>query len=301
MLKLNKVTKNFGTTQAVRGISFELKNGDVAGLLGPNGAGKTTTMRMITSYYYPTSGSITIDGQDTVENTIETQAKIGYLPENNPLYTDMLVVDYLAMSAGLQGVNQADIPTQIKKAASEVGINDKLITTISELSKGYRQRVGIASALIHNPKLLILDEPTEGLDPNQRAEIRSLIQKLSKDKVILISTHVMQEVKAMCNKIILINEGKVVTQGSPETITGIRTLRLRIEGSKIGPELEKLINKKEKEYVKIENPKDKVKKVYISSNKELQYQISKLAQKNNWTIWEISVEDNLEDVFRNLK
>lgn len=218
MLKVKKISKNFANTKAVKDLSFELKKGDIAGLLGPNGAGKTTTMRMITSYYFPSKGSITINGKDTQDYTLETQSQIGYLPENNPLYLDMLVVDFLTMTAKFHEVKKDKITKAIKKVAKEVGIENRLLSTISELSKGYKQRVGLAAALIHDPKLLILDEPTEGLDPNQRNEIRKLIKDISKDKVILISTHVLQEVEAMCNKVIVINDGKLVEEGSPKKI-----------------------------------------------------------------------------------
>ncbi len=216
MLKVKNVSKNFGGVEAVKDLSFELEKGDIAGLLGPNGAGKTTTMRMITSYYFPSEGEITIEDKDTQLDTLETQSLIGYLPENNPLYLDMLVVDFLTMSAKLQGVDNKNIEERIKKIAKEVGITNRLLSPIAELSKGYKQRVGLAAAMIHDPKLLILDEPTEGLDPNQREDIRKLIIEMSKDKVILISTHVMQEVDAMCNKVIVINNGQLVTQGSPK-------------------------------------------------------------------------------------
>jgi ABC-2 type transport system ATP-binding protein len=218
MLKVKKVSKNFGGTEAVKDLSFELEKGDIAGLLGPNGAGKTTTMRMITSYYFPSEGEITIDGKNTQTETLETQSLIGYLPENNPLYLEMLVVDFLMMSAKLQNVEKEDVEARIKKISKEVGIYERLLSPISELSKGYKQRVGLAAAMIHDPKLLILDEPTEGLDPNQREDIRKLIIDMSKDKVILISTHVMQEVDAMCNKVIVINDGQLVTQGSPKKL-----------------------------------------------------------------------------------
>lgn len=301
MIKLKNVSKKFGKTEAVKNLSFELKKGDVTGLLGPNGAGKTTTMRMITSYYFPTKGSINIDGKDTQDNTTLTQSQIGYLPENNPLYLDMIVVDYLTMSAKLQGVANHDIVGAVKKAAKAVQIEDKLFTKIGELSKGYKQRVGIASALVHDPKIIILDEPTEGLDPNQRQEIRKLVKDLSKNKTILISTHVMQEVKAMCNRVIVINNGELVKDGAPDQISGTKRLKLRIEGSKIDSEIAKLVDKKKGESVEIENKRDKIKTVYINTNRELRSEISKLAADKDWTLWEIEVQDSLEELFRELK
>ncbi len=300
MLKVDKVSKKFGNTSAVKNLSFELEKGDIAGLLGPNGAGKTTTMRMITSYYYPSEGSITIEGKDTQTETLETQALIGYLPENNPLYLDMLVVDFLVMSAKLQSIRPSEIESRVKKVSREVGIKDKLLSPINELSKGYKQRVGLASAMIHNPKLLILDEPTEGLDPNQREDIRNLIKEISKDKVILISTHVMQEVKAMCNKVIVINKGKLVTEGSPETLAGTKVLKMKIEGTGIQKELDKILTAKDEKIV-ITEKDEKIRTFHIYSNRELRPEISKLAGKHGWVIWETEIEDNLEEIFKGLK
>lgn len=299
MLKIHKISKNFGGTQAVKNLSFELHTGDVAGLLGPNGAGKTTTMRMITSYYFPSEGEITIEGKDTQLDTLETQSLIGYLPENNPLYLDMLVVDFLSMSAKLQSIPKTEIESRIKKVAKEVGITDRLLSPINELSKGYRQRVGLAAAMIHDPKLLILDEPTEGLDPNQREDIRKLIKDISKNKVILISTHVMQEVKAMCNKVIVINDGKLVTEGSPDKLSGTSILKLKIEGTDVEAELKKLLNKDEK--LSVLEKDTAIKTFHVRSNRELRPEISKLASKKDWVIWETEMEDNLEEIFKQMK
>jgi ABC-2 type transport system ATP-binding protein len=300
MLKVQKISKNFGATQAVKDLSFSLENGDVAGLLGPNGAGKTTTMRMITSYYYPSSGKITINGKDTQLDTLETQSLIGYLPENNPLYLDMLVVDFLTMTAKLQNVRKSDIEARIKKLADEVGIEGRLMSTISELSKGYKQRVGLAAAMIHDPKLLILDEPTEGLDPNQRKDIHKLIKEISKNKIILVSTHVMQEVKAMCNKVIIINDGKLVTEGSPDKVSATQVLKIKIEGTHIEKEIEEILTESG-EKLTITDKKEKIRTFHIHSNRELRPEISKLAAKHDWVIWETEIEDNLEEVFRSLR
>ena len=212
MLKLEKVSKNFGKVTAVKDLSFELKKGDITGLLGPNGAGKTTTMRMIASFFYPSSGKIKIKGKNTKANTTLTQNEIGYLPENNPLYLDMLVIDHLVMTAKIYGIKKNTVK-RVEEVAKSVGLTNKLATKISELSKGYKQRVGLAAAIIHDPSVIILDEPAEGLDPNQREEIRKLIKKLAKNKAILISTHVLQEVTATCSKVVVINNGKLVVAG----------------------------------------------------------------------------------------
>ena len=303
MLKAENISKKFGKTYAVRNLSFELKKGDITGLLGPNGAGKTTTMRMITSYYFPSNGKITIDDQNTTTHTLQTQKKIGYLPENNPLYLDMLVVDYLEMTAKLNGVQIKNIKNQINKVAKQVNIKSKLLSPIAELSKGFKQRVGIAAALLHDPKIIIMDEPTEGLDPNQREEIHGLIKNLSKERGIMISTHVMQEVKAMCNKVIVINEGELVVAGAPDQLSKMKTLKLKLEGDKDKMEdsLTKLIDTKENETLKISDRKAKIKTVELKSQNELRPEVSKLAAKNNWTIWEMEMLDSLEDVFHKLK
>ena len=300
MIKFEKVSKSFGTSKIIKGISFELKKGDIAGLLGPNGAGKTTTMRMLTSYYYPDSGKILIDGKNTQKHSIQTQKNIGYLPENNPLYLDMLVVDYLKMSAKLNGLKKEKIEDRILEVASEVNITDKLTKPIKELSKGYKQRVGLASAMIHNPQILILDEPTEGLDPNQRQELHKLINKISKDKIILISTHVIQEVKAMCNKVILINDGELVKFGSPDDLSQTKTLRLSLAGDNIKETFEKFLTDNDlTKNSKIKATKE-LTEVSISTSTEIRPEISNLINKNKWTIWNFYIEDSIEQVFKDL-
>ncbi len=303
MLKVKKIHKSFGKTEVIKGLSFNVKKGDVVGLLGPNGAGKTTTMRMISSYYFPSKGEIYVNNYNTQTETLKSQQQIGYMPENNPLYSDMLVYDYLVMTGKFYGVKKDALEKRILDISKSVGIRDKLTTPIKELSKGYKQRVGLASTLLHDPKLLILDEPTEGLDPNQREEIRQLIRKLSKNKVILISTHVMQEVKAMCNKVIVINEGKLVVQGEPESLTGKKHLEVHIQGDNIEKELKKILNEGDEveilETYEVEGKK--VTKLVIKTEKEIRGDLSKLASKNNWVVWQITVQDALEEVFENLK
>ena len=305
MLKVKKIHKSFGKVEVIKGLSFSVKKGDVVGLLGPNGAGKTTTMRMIASYYFPAKGKITVNGIDTQENTLNSQQEIGYMPENNPLYLDMIVYDYLTMSGKFYGVDKKKLHKRIIDTSKSVGIRDKLAKPIKELSKGYKQRVGLAAAMLHDPKLLILDEPTEGLDPNQREEIRQLIKHLAKDKVILISTHVMQEVKAMCNKVIVINEGKLVVEGEPDSLTGKKHLELHIQGKDIEKELRSILDLDKDDSVTVLDTyninKHEVKKVVVKTNKEIRPEISKLASKNNWVVWQMSMQDALEEVFEQLK
>ena len=207
-LEIKNVSKRYGNQQALIDVSFSLKKGDIVGFLGPNGAGKTTLMKIITSILQQDSGIITINGYDTQKNEISTKRQIGYLAENNPLYKDMLVTEYLDFIASLYKIdNKKD---KVNDIINKTGLDGEIKKRIEELSKGYKQRVGIAAALVHDPKILILDEPTTGLDPNQLVEIRKLIQEIGKEKIVLLSTHILQEIPKICNHIIIINKGKIV-------------------------------------------------------------------------------------------
>ena len=300
MLKISNISKKFGSFLAVNNLSFQIDKGEIVGLLGPNGAGKSTTMKMIASYFFPDNGKITINNLDTCKHTLATQKIIGYLPENNPLYYDMIVFDYLAMTVNLGQVKTKNIYKFIYQIAQSVNLANKLLKPIKELSKGYKQRVGLAQALINNPQLLILDEPTEGLDPIERQNLHQLIKKLSKDRAILISTHVMQEVKAMCNKVIIINNGKLVAYGKPETLTGKYHLHLKIEGKRIEESLIKLIDINKHETLAIDNKKAAIQNITLTVHRELGAEINKLANKNKWIIWEMTVQDELEEIFKEL-
>ena len=207
-LEIKKISKKYGDQDALIDVSFSLKKGDIVGFLGPNGAGKTTLMKIITSILKQDSGDITINGYDTQKNEISTKKQIGYLAENNPLYKDMLVTEYLDFIASLYKIeNKKD---KVKKIIKKTGLESEIKKKIEELSKGYKQRVGIAAALVHDPNVLILDEPTTGLDPNQLIEIRKLIQEIGQEKIVLLSTHILQEIPKICNHIIIINKGRIV-------------------------------------------------------------------------------------------
>lgn len=207
-LEIKKINKKYGDQDALINVSFSLKKGDIVGFLGPNGAGKTTLMKIITSIIKPDSGDITINGYDTQKNEISTKRQIGYLAENNPLYKDMLVTEYLDFVASLYEIeNKKD---KVKEIIKKTGLESEIKKKIEELSKGYKQRVGIAAALVHDPNVLILDEPTTGLDPNQLIEIRKLIQEIGQEKIVLLSTHILQEIPKICNHIIIINKGRIV-------------------------------------------------------------------------------------------
>ncbi|HJN64089.1 MAG TPA: ATP-binding cassette domain-containing protein [Flavobacteriales bacterium] len=207
-ININKVNKFYGKQQALADVSFSLKKGEVVGFIGPNGAGKSTLMKIITSYLQQDSGKVQICNLDTLEEDLKVKSKIGYLAENNPLYNDMYIKEYLLFVGDIYKVD--NLKMKVAEIIQQTGLTPEESKKISQLSKGYKQRVGLAATLIHNPEILILDEPTTGLDPNQLVEIRNLIKQVGQDKTVLLSTHIMQEVDKMCNRVIIINNGKIV-------------------------------------------------------------------------------------------
>ena len=215
---VNHLSKLYGNAKAVDDISFEVHSGEILGFLGPNGAGKTTTMRVITCFLTPSAGSVKVEGRDIRSDSLEVRRLIGYLPEANPLYLDMNVLEYLEYAAQLQGVLKPYIPRRVKEMVEVCVLGEMKHKDIGQLSKGFRQRVGLAGAMIHDPKVLILDEPTSGLDPNQIVEIRSLIKQLGKQKTVVLSTHILPEVQATCNRVVIINRGKIVADGPIEDL-----------------------------------------------------------------------------------
>jgi len=217
-IKVENLTKYYGEQAAVNNITFEIPSGQVVGFLGPNGAGKSTTMKMITTYLTPSDGKIWVEGIDNQDDSLGVRKKIGYLPESNPLYLDMNVIDYLAYAAELEGVPKSEMKSAIKSVVDKCGLKEVQHKDIGELSKGFKQRVGLAQAMIHDPQVLILDEPTSGLDPNQILEIRKLIKNLGKQKTLILSTHIMQEVQAVCDRVLIINRGEIVADGTPEDL-----------------------------------------------------------------------------------
>ena len=207
-IKINKVNKFYGKHQALTDVSFKLNKGEIVGFLGPNGAGKSTLMKIITCYLEKDSGKVQVCNLDNLEENLKVKAKIGYLPENNPLYPDMYIKEYLTFVGRIYKVE--NLNNRITEIIKKIGLTNEKSKKIGELSKGFKQRVGLAAALIHNPEILILDEPTTGLDPNQLVEIRNLIKEVGKDKTVLLSTHIMQEVDKICNRVIIISKGKIV-------------------------------------------------------------------------------------------
>ena len=234
MIELKNITKYYGNFPAVTDISFKIERGEIVGLLGPNGAGKSTTMKMITGYMPPTSGELTIDNYDIVQESIEARKKIGYLPETVPLYTDMTVYSYIEFMGKLRGINSKNIKSKVNNVIDICKLGDYRYSLISKLSKGYRQRVGIAQAIIHEPEVLILDEPTIGIDPNQVVETRQLIKNLSGEHTLVLSSHILPEVSTICERVLIINEGEIAASDTIENLSSIVSGTSKIEIDIIG-------------------------------------------------------------------
>lgn len=303
---VENLTKTYDNQKAIDSISFKVKTGEILGFLGPNGAGKTTTMKILTCFMAPTSGDVKVGDYSIHQHQDEIKSKIGYLPESNPLYYDMPVLQYLDFTAKLQGVPKEQIENRIVEMVHVCGLNEEKHKKIGELSKGYRQRVGLAQAMIHNPDILIFDEPTSGLDPNQIIEIRKLIKQLGKQKTVILSTHILPEVEAICDRILIINKGKIVADGTPDTLRkraqGEETLRVQIEGAAgrdfIIQNLQTIGN-----ILMIDPVLDSQNKFMLQCNNgaETRREIFQLCVKNNWMLTELTpVETKLEDIFREL-
>ena len=218
MIRIENLVKTFGAKRAVDGLSFNVERGEVVGFLGPNGSGKSTTMRMVTGYYTPTSGRVTVGGHDVVEAPLEAKRLIGYLPENAAAYPDMTVRGFLEFAAEMRGLSGAAKKKAVERAVERCFLDSVLHQSVDTLSKGYRHRTCLAQALVHDPEVLILDEPTDGLDPNQKHEIRNLIREIGKTKAVVFSTHILEEVDAACTRAIIIDRGRIVAQGTPDEL-----------------------------------------------------------------------------------
>ncbi|HPP63836.1 MAG: ATP-binding cassette domain-containing protein [Anaerolineae bacterium CFX3] len=236
MIRVNELSKDYGSRRALDGLTFEARQGEVVGFLGPNGAGKTTTMRILTAYMPPTAGEAIVAGYDVVTESLEVRKRIGYLPETVPLYQDMVVSDYLKFMADLRRLPNAD--ERVGEALEQVGMGDRAHGYIGNLSKGMRQRIGLAQALIHRPEVLILDEPTIGLDPSQVVEIRNLIREIGRERTVLLSTHILSEAQQVCDRVIIINKGRIIAEDTPESLqsrlVGAERVALRVGGDADG-------------------------------------------------------------------
>ena len=303
MIEINNLTKKFDQFVAVDNLSFTVKEGEVLGFLGPNGAGKSTTMKVITGFLSPTSGSVTIDGNDISQQSLKAKSLIGYLPEGAPSYGDMTTIEFLRFIAQVRGFRGEEIDKRVKHVITEVALEAVREQSIETLSKGFKRRVGLAQAIMHDPKVLILDEPTDGLDPNQKHHVRELIKNLAKDKIVIISTHILEEVTAVCTRAIIIAKGCIVADGTPAELESRSRYHQAIKITltdeyDLSADLNGLAN---------------VETVEASEDERLSYtivakdghsifsQVSEIAQDKHWPVSEFHVErGQLEDVFRNV-
>ena len=306
MISVSNLSKNYGNVKAVDSISFDLKDGEVVGFLGANGAGKTTTLKMITGYLVPTNGEIKVNGLDIVDNTSEIQEMIGYLPELNPLYTEMRVYDYLEFLGSIRNIKGPDFKQALSRVVDKCGLSGVVHKIIADCSKGYKQRIGLAAAMIHDPKILILDEPVTGLDPNQIVEIRSLIKSLGKEKLVFMSSHILQEIQATVDKIIIIDKGKIVANGTNEELMSdfMGNVSLEMEVMKATKKSAQELQAKipSVKFISMEKSGG-VQKVYFEypKDKDPREDIFKYAVKSKWVILKMMPQTtNLEDIFRNL-
>ncbi|REH46371.1 protein involved in gliding motility GldA [Tenacibaculum gallaicum] len=293
-IELTSITKTYGAQKAVNNISFSAQKGEIVGFLGPNGAGKSTTMKILTGFIQPSEGTVLVSGIDVITNPIEAQKKIGYLPEHNPLYLDMYVREYLQFQGSLHKTKKSKINEIIEK----IGLTVEAHKKINQLSKGYRQRVGLAAAILHNPEVLILDEPTTGLDPNQLVEIRQLIKELGKDKTVLLSTHIMQEVEAMCDRVIIIDKGEIVIN---KPISELKTDNEQVIKVTFDYKLEEQFIKRLPNIASYKNTLENNWTLVFNSEEDMRPVIFDFAQENGLKILGLNAENkNLESLFREL-
>jgi len=308
MISVQNLTKQYGEQKALDGVSFDVRDGEVLGFLGPNGAGKSTTMKIITGFISPTSGTVKVDDIDAVDDSFQVRQRIGYLPETNPLYTEMKVYEYLRFVASARQIPKDKHTGAIRHMVDVCGLKDVIGKSIDALSKGYRQRVGLAQAMIHNPDILILDEPTSGLDPNQIVEIRDLIKRIGQEKTVILSTHILPEVTATCSRVVIINNGRIVAQGTTSELTaqtaGREVVYAKIRGHR------DTVRSTLSEYRHVQNVSvvDEEPNGVVgfsielsSSDGDARESIFRSAVSNNWALLELyRKQENLEDVFRRL-
>jgi len=305
MIEVFGLHKNFGNQTVVDNISFSVAKGEVLGFLGPNGAGKSTTMKMLCGFLSPTAGYATICGFNVLSNPVELKSSIGYLPEGAPAYSEMSVMDFLKFIAEIRGYKGSEALSKVEAAIEKVNLQSVVYKTIETLSKGFNRRVGLAQAILHNPPVLIMDEPTDGLDPNQKHEVRELIREMAKDKAIVISTHILEEVPALCSRAIIISEGKLLFNGTPDKLEALsedhNAVTIRIEGelpSDTGSLLEQLDGVKK---VSLYQEQDTRFVVYPVDGNNILHEVSQLARKQQWDLDELSVSHGqLDEVFRRI-
>lgn len=306
MISVKNLTKYYDDFQALKGISFEIKSGEIVGILGPNGAGKSTTLRILTSYLSPTSGDAIIDGKSILDKDIEIKKIIGYLPESAPLYNDMCVFDYLVYMADIQELDRNKLSERLNYVVEACSLKDVISKPIGELSKGYKQRVGLAGAIIHDPKILILDEPTNGLDPNQIVEIRELIKELGKEKTVLISTHILSEVEATCSRAIIINKGTIIADNDPKHLSvdnKISSIKLSLKTNDSFETIKTKLNSLDNiQDITLVEENNNIKTIIVkTTDKEPIEKVYKFIKNTDWIIYEfVKEKENLETVFHTL-
>lgn len=301
MIEIKQLTKNFDQFTAVDDLTFTVKEGEVLGFLGPNGAGKSTTMKLITGFLAASHGSVSIDGFDISESPIEAKSLMGYLPEGAPSYGDMTTLEFLNFVAQVRGFRGEEIEKRVQHVLDEVELNSVSQQTIETLSKGFKRRVGLAQAIMHDPKVLILDEPTDGLDPNQKHHVRELIKNLARDKIVIISTHILEEVTAVCSRAIIISQGKIVADGTPAELEARskyhQAVSVRLsEDYDLASDLSGLTDVSSVEQDREDN---RVFRILASDGNSIFSQVSEVAQAKHWPVTEFHVSrGQLEDVFR---
>ncbi len=306
MIEVENLSKRYGPTLAVSDVSFEVQKGEILGFLGPNGAGKTTTMRVITGYLPPSQGKVLVAGYDIVEEPIEAKRHIGYLPELPPIYPDMTVREYLGFVARIKGVPRRDVKTRVSEASEKCAVADVQTRQIGKLSKGYRQRVGLAQALIHNPDVLVLDEPTAGLDPKQIIETRELIRGLAGQHTVVLSTHILPEVSKTCQRVVVINQGRVVAMGTPDELTrrlqGYETVLVTVEA----PAAEAMDRLQRVGGVTFVEPRESAEghvtfEVHAEKGKDVRAELARAVVESKWNLLELKHSGlSLEDIFLKL-
>lgn len=301
MIEITNLTKNFDQFTAIDDLTFAVKEGEVLGFLGPNGAGKSTTMKLITGFLSASHGTVSIDGFDISENPIEAKSLMGYLPEGAPSYGDMTTLEFLNFVAQVRGFRGEEISQRVQHVLDEVELNSVSQQTIETLSKGFKRRVGLAQAIMHDPKVLILDEPTDGLDPNQKHHVRELIKNLARDKIVIISTHILEEVTAVCSRAIIIAQGRIVADGTPAELESRskyhQAVSVRLsEDYDLAADLSGLSEVSE---VEKDGEDEMVFRILASDGKSIFSQVSEIAQAKHWPVTEFHVSrGQLEDVFR---
>jgi ABC-2 type transport system ATP-binding protein len=301
MIEINNLTKNFDQFTAIDDLTFSVKEGEVLGFLGPNGAGKSTTMKLITGFLSASHGSVSIDGFDISKNPIEAKSLMGYLPEGAPSYGDMTTLEFLNFVAQIRGYTGEEILLRVQRVLDEVELNSVSQQTIETLSKGFKRRVGLAQAIMHDPKVLILDEPTDGLDPNQKHHVRELIKNLARDKIVIISTHILEEVTAVCSRAIIIAQGRIVADGTPAELESRskyhQAVSVRLsENYDLAADLTGIAEVGD---VEKDSEDDMVFRILASGSNSIFSQVSEIAQAKHWPVTEFHVSrGQLEDVFR---